>query len=409
MLTLFDLNLRHLAVVVAIEAHDGIGAASVAANLSQPALTQALAKLEGMLGQQLFDRQPRGARTTRAGRLFLARAKVALDYIVEGGQQARRAARAGAMPHIERIVTMAQLRALDSVERHASYTRAGRVLGISQPSVHKAIRELELQIGTPLLVREEGGIRATPAGTRLVRAIRLAASELQAGFDELAALTEFGAGRITVGSLPLPKASLLPRSLARFSADHQRAIIGVVEGAYDELLAALREGAIDLLVGGLRDPPPAADVRQRPLFAYSLSVVARAGHPLAGIDHPSPHDLAAFPWVTSAPGAPMRGQWEALFAGTELPRQCIMTSSVLTVRELLLNGDWLALMSPDQFHVEAMAGLLTQVGPPLAGSERLIGITTRTAWRPTDAQASFIANLLEVSQERSDAPLKSSA
>jgi len=392
MLSIFDLNLRHLGACVAIQRHGGIGAASAAVSLSQPAVTQALAKMERLLGHRLFDREPTGATATQAGSLFLARAERAIQHLNDGGQRARRASRPG--PQIERSVTMAQLHALDTVERHRNYTRAAREMAITQPSIHKAVKELELQLGSPLLVRGDGQMRATPSGAFLVRAIRLAAAELQSALDELAALTEGGAGRISIGALPLPKASLLPEALARFSQAHPRATITIVEGAFEELLVALRQGGIDVLVGGLRDPLPAPDVVQRPLFTYRLSIVGRRDHPLAGNAAPKAEELAAYPWITSAPGAPMRAQWEALFEGADLPQQCIATSSVLTTRGLLLNGDWLALMSPDQFYIEATASLLTQIGAPLPGSERPIGMTTRADWYPTEAQSSFVADLV---------------
>jgi hypothetical protein len=56
---------------------------------------------------------------------------------------------------------------------------------------------------------------------------------------------------------------------------------------------------------------------------------------------------------------------------------------------LLLHGDGLTLLSPEQVAVELDAGLLVARALPVAFA-RTIGITTRAGWRPTATQAGFI-------------------
>jgi DNA-binding transcriptional LysR family regulator len=387
-----DLPLRHLDIAVAVAREGGISAASHRINLSQPALTQALAKLEANLGQQLFTRQSTGTTATMAGDLFVNRAERALALLSEGVRQLRRSARLAPIAHIERLATMGQLQALNAVERSGSYVLAAREMALSQPSVHRAVKELEQILGIELLARVGRHVRPTMRAARLVRAIRLMTSELQAAMDELAAIDRAGAGRVVIGALPLPRAGVLPEALAHFARSHGAAEVRIVEGPYIELLSGLRGGDIDLLVGALRDPAPTRDVVQTPLFADDLHIVARAGHPLAGPDMPALSALAAYPWIVGARGAPMRTTWETLFAGRQ-PALRIDCSSILTARGLLLEGDWLALMSPDQFRIEQACGLLATVGGALEGSRREIGVTVRSGWHPTPTQRGFLGAL----------------
>lgn len=400
--SVWDLNFRHLGAILAIDRCGSVSAAAVAVNISQPALTQALAKLEAALDHALFDRQPRGAIATPAGRLFLDRAGRAIDQIVEVGAQLRRSAKMAPLPHLERVIAMSQLRALSAVERAGSYALASRSIGLSQPSVHRAANELELILKIPLLVRSGRTMRATPAASRLVRAIRIAISELQAGLDELAALSQAGAGRIAIGTLALPRSWLLPRAIARFARTHPDASVTIAEGTYDELLAHLRGGDIDMLVGALRDPLPVRDVRQQALFADDLWIVGRADHPMAHALHPNRAALARYPWVIGARGAPMRRQWETMFAADTGPRPslCVESASILMARGLLLEDDWLALMSFDQFRADHDAGVLTPIGPPIPGSRRSIGVTIRADWHPTATQQALMETLHTVAVER---------
>ena len=66
----FELNLKHLHALVAVHHHGGISAAAPHVNLSQPALTQAIARLETQLDATLFDRQPGGMAPTEAAELL---------------------------------------------------------------------------------------------------------------------------------------------------------------------------------------------------------------------------------------------------------------------------------------------------------------------------------------------------
>jgi DNA-binding transcriptional LysR family regulator len=398
-------NLKHLDATVAVGRHGSISAASQAVHLSQPALTQAVSKLEATLGHRLFDRLPGGVAVTRAGEIFLPRARWAIEEVAEGARAVRRSARLKPIAYPERVLSMAQLRALLAVEQAGSYSVGGRSIGLSQPSVRRAVKEIELTLGAPLLVRAGRAMRATTAAERLLRSIRLAIAELDAGLDELDALLRAGAGRLRIGALPLPRAGLLPRALSRFALSHPSAVITVIEGGYGELSAELSAGGLDLIVGALRDPAPSPDLTEETLFVDDLHVVARSGHPLAGggelsREAPSQDALATYPWVLGARGAPMRNTWEALFAGGPAPGVRIECASILIARGLLIDGDWLALMSPDQFRIEQAAGLLTAIGPAIAGSGRKIGVTTRRDWRPTPTQAAFLAALREAGAER---------
>ena len=71
----FDLNLRHLRGLLAVRDRGSISAAAEVLNLSQPALTQGIVKLEGLLEQMLFERRADGMVATAAGEVMVARAR----------------------------------------------------------------------------------------------------------------------------------------------------------------------------------------------------------------------------------------------------------------------------------------------------------------------------------------------
>ena len=64
MASVYDLNLRHLRMLAVIAETGSLSAAAKATGISQPALTQAVAKLETSFGTALFNRTPGGVRPT---------------------------------------------------------------------------------------------------------------------------------------------------------------------------------------------------------------------------------------------------------------------------------------------------------------------------------------------------------
>jgi len=378
------LNLRHLEAFAAIVRLGSVSAAAAAANLTQPAITQGLGRLEAQLGVALFDRHSSGMAATPAALGFLPRVEAALGQVAS------------------RRVTMAQLTAFVAVARGGSYVSASGATGLAQPSLHRAVRDLSLALGRGLVERRGRGLVLTAAGLRNARGFRLALAELTAGLAEIAALQGLAAGRIAIGAMPLARARLLPAIVAAYHRDRPGVEIIIAEGSHAELIEPLRDGDLDLLIGALRDPGPGPDVVQTPLFDDRPVIIGRAAHPLAHAPHDFTH-MAEYEWIMAARATPLRAMWEAMFTreGVAPPRVPVECGSVITIRGLLLDSDCLTLLSPDQVAVELAAGLLATIGPPPAGMVRTIGLTARSGWIPTPDQRAFIDRAIAMAAQTS--------
>jgi DNA-binding transcriptional LysR family regulator len=398
----YDLNLRHLAAASEIGRAGSISAAALVVNMSQSALTQAVARLETQLDQPLFTRQVLGAAMNPAAAPFFARTERALAYLAEAVQSILRGPKPPRAGRVEHRLSMSQLRALIAVTRAENYTLAATATGVSQPTIYRAIRQLELSLGINFFAPSGRMVRATPAAKILARAAQLAAAELQAGIDEISALRNPETGRLTVGSLPLPRAILLPAALVSLAREFPAARLNVREGSYQSLLHDLRHGELDILLGALRGPPIAPEIVQIPLFAAGLYIVANATHPLAGKTRPPAAVLANFPWVIANQGTPMRAKWEQLFAaaGVPLPARVVECGSAVVIRGLLRGDAFLTLLSLDQFEHDETTGVLSRIGAALPGSMRDIGITHRQGWRPTHLQQRFMQILHDLAAAR---------
>ncbi len=402
-----SLNLRHLRAFREIAAHESISRAAEQVHLSQPAITQALSKLERLLGASLFDRTRRGMFLNAPGGIFLFRVKRALDLVQEGARMAHRAGSRNqnrGFRRFDQLVTSGQLRALIAVVQAGNFSLAARSINISQPSLHRAARDLEKLSGVPLFKRVNLGIELTPPARALARHARLAFAELEQGIDEVKGWQGLDCGRIVIGSMPLARAEILPRAINAFLDLRPTVEIRVIDGPYDDLLHGLRHGEIDLLTGALRYPLPINDVKQEPLLSDPLAIVARAGHPLAGKHGVQLADLAEYGWAVPRAGTPTRAYFDTLFAKAA-PCHVVEASSLVLVRGLLAGSNRLAILSAHQMHHVEQLGLLCRLDFDMSGTHRDIGITLRKNWQPTATQSLFIALLRDAGKAFQAAPI----
>ena len=198
-----------------------------------------------------------------------------------------------------------------------------------------------------------------------------------------------------MGAMPLSRARWLPETIARFVAEHPGVDIAIHEGSHAELAAPLRDGDIDLMLGALREEAEVDDLSQEAVFEDRPAIVMRAGHPLLTASDPAAAMLD-YPWIVSGRGTPLRRHWEEMIRalGRDPPHVAIECGSVMMLRQLLLAGEGLTLLSRDQVAVELDSAVVAAMPPPVA-VVRTIGITTRSGWRPTLAQARFVELLRE--------------
>lgn len=400
-------NIRHLRAFCEVARRGSISQAADHVHLSQPAITQAIAKLEETVGSSLFERRPDGMALSPVGALFLDRVERALERLKAGTRESIRiGGRKGTrgFSDFDQLMTAAQVRALIAVADAGNFSLAARSAGISQPTMHRAARDLERLSGLSLFLRSTTGISLTPAARGLVQHVKLALSELEQGFAEVAERLGGDSGVIVVGSMPLSRTFILPHAINALVRERTDVEIDVIDGPYHDLLNRLRHGEIDVLIGALRDPPPIDDVVQEALFEDPLAVVARAFHPLTRKESLDVADLAGWQWVIPRRGTPTRDRFEALFNG-ETPKGLVETSSQILVRGLLLGSDRLTLISAHQIRHEYELGLLVPLGIQLPGTERPIGLTVRRSWRPTPTQSRFL-ELLRDAGRRAAAPLR---
>lgn len=181
-----------------------------------------------------------------------------------------------------------------------SLTAAAIRLKIGQPTLSYAMTRLEKRLGERLLERpanRRAGVRPTPAGKILLARAHHVAVHIAGLRDDLAALKGVLSGELTIGSIQSLNATMLPRPLARFAAAHPGIAITLRTIPSDGVVAAVREGRIELGFLAASAARPAAGVELATVAREVFVLIARHDHPLASLAEIPVRRLADQPLV----------------------------------------------------------------------------------------------------------------
>lgn len=212
--------------------------------------------------------------------------------------------------------TLRQLRVFDAVARHLNFSRAAESLFLSQPAVSMQIKQLEQNIGLPLLEQVGRRLNLTEAGRELLKYSRNILQQVQdmdTVFSEMKGL-EHGQLNIAVVSTAN---YFMPQLLAKFIRLHPRINLGLSVANRDTVIKQLDENIADLAVMG--QPPEGTDMLSQPFMPNPLVVIAAPDHPLAKLKKIKPRQLAEETFLLREKGSGTRGVVERFFSGHKLP------------------------------------------------------------------------------------------
>ena len=171
-----------------------------------------------------------------------------------------------------------QLRYFVAVAEELHFGRAAGRLGMAQPPLSRAIRDLERQLGVTLLERTTRQVRLTAAGDVLLRDARTAL-EAVAAAARRARQAGSPSPRLRVALKADVDGGLLPQILDAYCAGNPAAVPELVLGRFGEQPQALREGLADVAL--LLCPFDDRGLDSEPLLTEPLLAALAAADPLA--------------------------------------------------------------------------------------------------------------------------------
>jgi DNA-binding transcriptional LysR family regulator len=199
-------------------------------------------------------------------------------------------------------VELRQLRYFVTVAEELHFSRAAARLHLAQSALSAQIRQLEAEVGGPLLVRSTRRVALTPAGEAMLQDGRAILAAVNGTLGRVRALARGEASSLVIGSLGPAPGDLLAPLLARFGGRHPDVRVEIRAFDFNDTVDGLRRHGADLafLYAPLHEP----DLVVTPLLSEPRVVVLPRTHPLAGRAALRPSDLAGETFVTQPDSAP---------------------------------------------------------------------------------------------------------
>lgn len=186
-----------------------------------------------------------------------------------------------------------QLQYLVALAREKHFTRAAQACHVSQPTLSGRIRQLEQELGVPIVERGQRFHGFTPDGQRVLKwahAILDNWASLQQEIEALRHTSGALRGRLSVGVIPsaLPMAALMAKAIRDYHPDIE---LSILSQSSIEILRNLEDFSIDVGLTYL-DNEPIEGMRAETIYLERYCLLVRSDHRLA--------DAATVTWADAA-------------------------------------------------------------------------------------------------------------
>ena len=289
-----------------------------------------------------------------------------------------------------------QLRHFVCVVDTGNITRAAELQYITQPALTRSIKKMEERIGAKLLIRGPRSISPTAAGEVLYRYAKIIINQAERALLDVTAVSNGEQGHVHIGIAalfaPTLISHLIPHLTVKFPSLHVR----ITEGFFEELVAGLVEGEIDVLLSNFPPGVVPPDVILKPLFEIRTEFVVGANHPLASRDDVTAEDLRNAHWaIIKYPH--IVDFLDKFFASKSLPPASIAieATSLNTLKSLVLLGQYVAMLPRRWIEEELRDGKIKTIRMDGSALVREAGLVLRQ----TDTQRPTVENIIPVIEE----------
>jgi LysR family hydrogen peroxide-inducible transcriptional activator len=251
--------------------------------------------------------------------------------------------------------TFQQLAYLVALADEGHFGRAADACNVSQPALSNQIQELERRLGATLVERLAKGARLTTEGEQIVGRARRVLADLDELVDSAQHARDSLFGVLAVGAIPTVAPYVLGDFVPEVVGRHPSATLRFEELQTHDLLAALRNGQIDLGLCAL--PVDGNDLVAQPLLDDRFVLALATTHPLASCDTTLDTSvLASENVLLLAEGHCLRDQALAICSNVQAQPTDLRATSLHTLVQMVAANVGVTLLPATATGVEARPG-----------------------------------------------------
>lgn len=142
-----------------------------------------------------------------------------------------------------------ELRYFWTVAEERNFSKAAKVLHITQPTLSRQIKEFEEKLGTPLFIRENRQLTLTEEGYFLkerAAEILTLTEQTEREFEEQS--KGFFSGHFSIGCVEADNSDTMAMMLEELVSDYPQVTFNIVSGTSDDISDKLEKGILDLAI-----------------------------------------------------------------------------------------------------------------------------------------------------------------
>lgn len=134
------------------------------------------------------------------------------------------------------------------VAKYGNITQAAKILLNNQPNLTRAIKTLESELGCPLFIRNNRGMKLTPEGERLFEHIRIAFENIEAGEAEIIESRNLEKGTVFVAASEVALHCVLLPVLKQYRTLYPGIRLKISNHSTPQAVDAIKNGIADIAV-----------------------------------------------------------------------------------------------------------------------------------------------------------------
>ena len=178
------------------------------------------------------------------------------------------------------------------------YRKAAEELYITEPSLNRAIREMEKELGIQLFEKRGRNIFLNKYGRIFLPYVKHSLQELEKGIDVMKAYTRPDQGKITLGFVYTMGYTIVPEMITQFQGipDNKAISFDFKQGTTTSLIRELKEEHLDMIFCSAVENEP--EIMFYPIAEEELVVAVPKGHPLSNRGSVSLKELEPYPFIS---------------------------------------------------------------------------------------------------------------
>lgn len=289
--------------------------------------------------------------------------------------------------HIDqfRHITLQQLEALVTLVEERSFSEAAKKMMLSQPSMSKHIKNLEIFVNCRLINRTKNGISLTDEGAILYGYTKKILKMRDEAREKIISLKDTVSGHVFVGTSTIPSTYILPVVLTGLRQRHSDIKVHILSSDSDDVIEMVLSSLVE--IGFIGKQTFDRRLNCEPIWEDELILAAPKGHRLEGVEQVRIRDILNEPFILRGKGSASRSIFEEYLKDQGLPLishfsiACELGSSE-AVKEAVISGLGLSVISVHAVKRELKQGLVSRIsieGPRIL---RKFSLITRKQFSP---------------------------